>query len=209
MEKPRIYFDIDKTLIDTELLIRNIKNSLTEVGYPEATFDQTLIDYRATLRDNTEFDPEVFIDNLSAASSQAEREHIAHTFWQASNFQQALFPDALMVLTGLSQLLELGIFSQGVKPWQQKKLQLAGLDKFFPEERRIIEANKLSETAITQLSQGAWVVDDKKPVAEFLRTNRPDLRVLWINRHQPEETDLETISSLLYVVALYQAANPS
>lgn len=208
MENPRIYFDIDKTLVDTRQLMRNFEDALMEVGFPSETFAQTLQAYRATLKDNTEFDPEIFLDALTDAHPGDHREQLAQAFWLAHNFEQALFPDALMVLGALSQKLELGVFSQGVKAWQEKKLQLAGLDHFFPEERRIIESNKLSEAALAQLPQDAWVIDDKKPVVTHLKTNRPDLRVLWINRETPEETDLETITSLLHIVALYQAANP-
>jgi hypothetical protein len=199
MQQPQIYFDIDKTMLDTKQLMSNCQNALQGVGVDGAVFATTLNQYLATLPSKTLFDPEVFLD-LLANSSQASKDIVQKKFWLPENFGNALFPEVLATLQTLSSKCMLGTFSQGVSSWQQKKLDLSGLSEFFPdEEKRIIESNKLANKVIDRLEKGAWVIDDKEIVVETLEAVRPDLRVFWIVRND-EHTQQNSIQSLTEVL---------
>ena len=203
MQLPQIYFDIDKTMIDTKLLMKNCQASLQSTGVESEMFVQVLNKYLATLPNKTFFDPEQFLD-LLAKQSQTSKDVLQEIFWLPANFEHSLFPEVLSVLEALSPKTKLGTFSQGVSYWQQKKLELSGLTKFFPEDKRIIESDKLSAEIVGRLKPGAWVIDDKEEVVETLKAARPDLQVFWIVRSE-DETPTDSIQSLTEVLEKFNS----
>lgn len=200
MNNSRVYFDIDKTLIDTHKMLENIQHSVEKSGVTSEVFELVISQYFLSLQSKTFFNPEELTQKLHQASG-VDEQVLAAAFWVPDNFSTALFPEALTVITYLSSKVALGIFSQGVPYWQRKKLELAGLSEFFQEDLKIIEENKLSEEAINRISSNGWVIDDKRVVVEHLRAARNDITALLIDRS--DDTKKEgTIHSLNDVVSI-------
>lgn len=184
MAKPLIYFDIDKTLIDTKKMLELVRTSVAVVGVPAELFTETVNQYIQSLDSKTYFDPEHLIRRLVSSADSVEENLVRQAFWQQSNFSQALFPEVIQVLNTLQPVTELGVFSQGVRYWQEQKLELSTVTSFFPSHSRVISLDKLSQHSLAQLQPNSWVVDDKVEVVEQLRKVRPDLTVLQVRRDQ-------------------------
>lgn len=202
MDKPHLHFDIDKTLIDTKKMLEHIQMSVGQVGVSKQLFESVIATYLSSLESKTFFDPEEVIQMLMIESPSVQQEQLSEAFWKPENFSLALFPEVIPVLNTLAPSVYLGIFSQGVLSWQEKKLTLAGLDTFFPKETRIIETNKLSEESLARLPERAVIVDDKEEVVEHLRRMRPDLKVFRVDHSLEHQQEIGTISSLSEIVTL-------
>lgn len=202
MTKLQVHFDIDKTLVDTKKMLENIKLSVSQIGVSKEVFESAVNTYLASLESRTFFDPEEVIQTLLIQSPAVTEEQLRAAFWKPENFSQALFPEVLSVLTTLASVVELGTFSQGVLYWQEKKLRLAELDKFFASHTRIIENNKLSEESLNKLPSQAVVIDDKEEVITHLRQKRSDLQVFWINRDPAKEGGIRSLTEVVKALSL-------
>lgn len=196
MNASLVYFDIDNTLIDTGKLMENCKLSLLRVGIPPALFESVSTEYSATLESRTDFNPDHFLNYLLKRVEGYDSQALLNAFWRKENFSEALYPESRQVLSDLSFNTRVGIFSQGVQLWQEKKLELSGVSTFFLPENQIIARRKLTHEATIKLKSGSIVVDDKQEVVEYLRSNVPEITVLHINRTRDAISTNNTIFSL-------------
>ncbi|PIY79128.1 MAG: hypothetical protein COY81_04410 [Candidatus Pacebacteria bacterium CG_4_10_14_0_8_um_filter_43_12] len=204
MTEQTVYFDIDKTLVDTQKLLQNCRQSLVQIGVLPENFDRAAKAYLGHLTSRTEYNPDDFIATVAFYQPEIEMTDISAAFWLAQNFAEALFPEVLTVLTQLSAHFTLGIFSQGNKDWQRKKLRKTGLAEFFSSDHLIIADYKLSPEIVTLLEENAIVIDDKSEVIQFLKTDGPTgLKPIQIDR-QATSSNAQKIASLSALLPLLQ-----
>jgi phosphoglycolate phosphatase-like HAD superfamily hydrolase len=193
-------FDLDNTLIDTGRVVNDgFKPALLEyLDLDLETFEGLNQVYWQQLTDSTDFDPRQYVQFL-ADQNQASSDKLLEIVYQPQWYTNHVFADVLSTLTELEKEHQLGIFSQGNHEYQTAKLRLAGLDKFFDQDCRFIFERKLAPQVLEKLP-AATVIDDRIAVIETL-SDYPQLKPLWLNRHQ-EKTDLnvnqiQTLSELL------------
>jgi hypothetical protein len=201
-----LFFDLDSTLLDTHMLFsQRIRPALQE--YLVVT-DEELAEverqYREGLAKSTDFDPDIFLKSL-AESFSAPIEELRQVFFTPGFFRESVYDDVLPVLEVLAASFVLGIYSEGVGPYQQRKLELSGLIKWFEPEQVLIAPRKLESAVIGQLPLGSWVVDDNIEVVEQLVQRRVaagsnsnldlgarELTVCWLRRNEEAVSETES-----------------
>ena len=131
MPKPLILFDIDKTLLDTDLMRELLKEGLAQtLGVSENEIAEVFLEYGNSLSDNTAFHPEELL-KLFSTRFHTPLEQLRDAFYEPSRFQRALYPEALEVLSKLrNQGYTLGLYSQGELAWQEHKMLVNNLMEF-------------------------------------------------------------------------------
>jgi phosphoglycolate phosphatase-like HAD superfamily hydrolase len=204
MNKKIILFDIDRTILDTEVLGENVYKNIAAAT--QKTINEIEIinqDYKNGLESKTDFDPDIFLKKV-ADKTGVSLDTLNQAMFKAKNF--VLYPNVLEVLKKLSQKrVKLGIYSEGVLEWQRKKIILTEILGYFDTDLVFIERRKLSPESISKIPYGVMVIDDKKEVIETLKQLRKDLRLVWINRIDDEKIDgVITIQNLTEVSKFIQ-----
>lgn len=202
MQVKHIYFDIDNTLINTSQLKKNWSCSFESLGIPRVAFASLIEKYSSSLDTRTDFDPAQFLGELTRAFPHLEEQIIQQTFWQKVNFETAVYPEVVHVLTNLMPIAVLHVLSEGIKEWQDKKLVLSGLAKFFPEEQRIIERRKCTTQTADRLMDNSVGVDDKSEVVAYFRQHAPSIKMYHLDRFSPGNSSVDemTIPSLDFLM---------
>lgn len=89
------------------------------------------------------------------------------------------------VLESLSKKLELGIFSEGEKDLQEKKLENTGIKKYFNEnDIYILQSKSLNIKKIFKKYAGCFIilVDDKLTILSEVKILCPFVFTVWIKR---------------------------
>lgn len=184
-QKAIIYFDIDKTLIDTAKLFQIITDDLISKGVASDELRDTIEQYYLDIADNTKFNPNELIKRITKISS-LKTPALKRIFFKKKHFSEALFPEVKECLNRLSKSYTIGVFSQGTKDWQMAKLQLSGIDRYVDPKLVIISPDKASGDVVATLKQEATVVDDKLAIIRTLANWRKDLKLFWLDRYHTE-----------------------
>lgn len=200
----RVYFDIDKTVINSDLLKQNIISALAEhCNVSKEIVASYLVGYQNSLLKSTDFDPKELAAYIAQQTNFTSKQ-LESVILCTKNFTGIVFSDFLSTVTKISLTfaknhLRVGTYSEGVKFWQELKLLLAGIDGEFDGDLRIIRRRKLAAAVLEELPEGSAVVDDKKEVVDTLAEACPDIHPIWINRNSKEvssKTGVHTIFSL-------------
>lgn len=182
MQKQIILFDIDKTLFDGHLMFEKflVPSLIKELGFDEKNIIQVQEEYKKTLEKHTDFNPEEFIYFL-AKSKGIDSQPIFDIFYTPEFFSKSIFPEVKPILDELGENYILGIFSEGLKSWQSKKLDNMGIKNYFEQNLVFIERRKTASAVLRTLPEKAIIVDDNVDViADLLNFGR--VRPIWINR---------------------------
>lgn len=199
-----ILFDIDKTIFNTPSLFDDKVRPLLAEKYDLSLEESYRLigDYKASLSRNSDFDPNELIQFISQHIPGSTTKEIETLFYTPESFRQSVFPETKKVLSSLQGKYTLGIFSEAVESWQERKLDLAELTPFFDQELIFIFRRKETIEAMSKLPAGAWVIDDKPEAIEALLEFKK-LKPIWINRkqeHMPIAEVVPTIRSLTEVI---------
>jgi len=199
MRKPSlVYFDLDRTLIDTTALIVAIQNQLaTDLGWPLERVQKISREYVKQLDKSSDFELTGIISAYEAAG--ALRDTVEAAYSNSTYYRQSIYSEVTQLLAHLSKLgIPICIFSEGNQEWQTHKLELSGLARFFPEGSRLIFPRKTNAEAVAQLQAESLLIDDNPGVLRQVRLLREDVRCLWIDRNEREGewADLERVRDL-------------
>lgn len=196
MDKKIILFDIDRTIFDTEMSGKKIKEVLAGVTKKSIEeIEKIDQDYKVTLESTTDFDFDYFL-KLIADKTGIDLEILDQAVFKSQNF--VLYPETKEVLGRLlASGHSLGIYSEGVSKWQTEKIKLTSISDYFDIGLIFIEKRKLSLESINKIPKGSIVIDDRKEVLETLKQHRSDLMLVWINRNYRQIVDgIKTIFNL-------------
>ncbi len=197
-----VYFDVDYTLFNNGRFRELMDPALARVaGVEVSQLQAASLAYSQSLDSFTDFEPDAYVTSLATAF-HLDSDHQAQlksTFWSAEIFAASLFDDVKPALTRLNERgVRLGIFSEAIESWQQKKLELLGIKSFFEQNLMLIERRKETPEAVTKLESGSWIVDDKPSVVTLL-AEQPALHPVWLHRstakHQPTSAEQGVIST--------------
>lgn len=188
-----ILFDIDNTLLDTkQFASRAFEMVRILYELPQEKFDADKQAYYSSLELSTDFTPETFVDFLaetnrgeaSLADPKKMVEAVSY-FYEDEALQQAVFDDVIPNLQRLRNGYTLGIFSQGDKKYQLKKIENTGLIRFFEQKYIFIEKRKTTPEIVSLLPNPIVVVDDRREVLEQV-ANIEGLSAVHLVRNEPE-----------------------
>lgn len=190
-----ILFDIDYTLLDTDILKKihfsQIKNIL---GVKSVTLSRLFAKYVNSLDDTCDFNPDDIIRMLSD-KFKIDEEELEEVFYDnPESYRRSLY-------SGVSELLEalddstLGIYSEGSKKFQMVKISQTGISKYFSLNHIYIFRRKSLMSALAKLPQRAVVVDDNLDRIITLKKHT-NLQPVWINRKNDRKgKGIKTVSS--------------
>lgn len=205
MEKRTILFDIDRTILDTEKMIKRFDELILDVLGSSNYIDykNAESDYFKTLPNERRFNVSDYSEFLSARFKPNTEKLIFNIFYSDKNrhiFSDCVFMEALEILNKLNNY-NLGIYSEGTAQFQNHKFKSLKLDKYFAKELVFIVDVKDTNEVVEKLPKNAIIIDDKEMVCEFLVNNK--IRAIWINRKDKRKSDkFETIYSLLDLPAI-------
>jgi len=112
----------------------------------------------------------------------------------------SLYEEVLDVLVELSKNVDLGIFSEGVIAFQEKKLQQTNIEKYFLKEHVHIVPEKIAaiEMLVEKYKNGneLYLIDDKLEALFSVKKHFPSVFTIWIKRgeYAPFQEPLKNFS---------------
>lgn len=188
MEKQIILFDIDGTLFDGATYIEKYLFPALEkeFGIQVSSLRTSTQNYQKTLTKNTDFDPEAWIGEM-VAEYRFETEKLRSYVYNLNYFFGSIFPEVKPTLQELTQTFSLGIYSEGVIDWQNKKIDYMGIRNYFEQDLTFISRDKVSASLLENLPSGAFIIDDKMKYVVAL-SNYDNLHPIWLNRESETST---------------------
>jgi len=192
MNKKIILFDIDRTLINADLIEEMIYKNVSDIsGLEKEKIKKIKDEYRANL---TGYTVDSLLDYISQ-KSKTDLTSLKSLLTNDNIYKKYIYDEVSKVLNKLAQGNNLGIFSDGDFDYQNKKI--LSIRKFFRDDLIFITTGKLRNDFLKKIPDGVTIIDDDKNVIEKLKQLRPDLELIWINRKDEEKMDgIRTIKSL-------------
>jgi hypothetical protein len=167
-----ILFDIDYTLLDSAALRKLRRNALIkEIGVPKAEFNEVLFKYTSSLKSSTDFNPSNFLNQLSIDFGH-DLDKLESIFYDNRSYIRSIYPETIDTLEKLHSKYLLGIFSEGIKEHQKKKLLLSNLEKYLNRKFVFIFKRKLSNNSLAKIPKNAIIVDDNPEVIVTLQKHK-------------------------------------
>lgn len=190
-----ILFDIDRTLIDTDKLIKATNWAMADrFGRSIEETVKVVDDYVKSLNYKNDYYPKdlaIFISN----KWKLEPKEVLRTYWNKTLFSESIFEDTEKVLNNLKRDCLLGIFSEGYRDFQSFKLEANGINGYFRPEITYIKRRKMNDNFVNNWGE-VTVIDDDLGVVDFL-VKFKKVEVVWINRKdKTKHPKVRTIFSL-------------
>ena len=162
-----ILFDMDRTIFNTNLLIRNIKNLIAStLNISEEKTEKTINNYLSSLPENFHFD---FSSMLKKFNPTEDTFKNLLSDCQNNSSLYPAYPDTIPTLKLLKRKgLQIGIFSEGNPQFQLLKFKHMRIEKFTNKDLLFIRKNKKDKKFLNQLPKDSIIVDDKKEIVEML-----------------------------------------
>lgn len=195
-----ILFDIDKTLFDGDLFQGLLRSKIThDLAINPQKYDTAFASYRLSLPKRTAAHSKSLIRHLAQILTANPLE-IRKLHYDKEIYQQSLFPDVKKTLDKLNSNFVLGLFTEGYKDHQLRKIKKGGISSYFQKDHQYVLFNKRAPRVINSLPQNAVIIDDNPEVVEIL-LKRPDLAVIWLNRinnhKHPKAYTIHSLNELL------------
>ncbi|OGD86299.1 hypothetical protein A2164_03295 [Candidatus Curtissbacteria bacterium RBG_13_35_7] len=180
--KKIILFDIDHTLIDSDLLYKLINNNLTSsLKINKTAYMNLRRQYLNSLLCSNDFNADDFIKLVAKKFNKNQKLVYKYFLKQPKLYQQALFLDTKPALTKLSKKYTLGIFSEGFTKFQTFKIKNAKIDHFFAIKHIYIFRRKLKKSALINLPKKVIIIDDNLQVLKNLNKLN-QFNLIYLNR---------------------------
>lgn len=205
MKKGIILFDIDRTILDTEKMIKMFDDLLLMIlnnpSYED--FKNAEADYFKTLTNERYFNVPDYAQFLSLKFKKDVAKLIVNVFYSDEYkyiYKDCIFKESIEILDILKEW-NLGIYSEGTLDFQNNKFKSMNLNKYFNNDLIFIVAAKDTKDVVSKIPKESIVIDDKERICQFLTNN--GFRAVWINRKDRRKSDnFETIYSLLELPAI-------
>ena len=183
-----ILFDIDRTMFDTDKFYAWFKQGLLSVlGEKKGKeLKKAMLTYQNSRKRNKGFDPEDFLKHVIKETGFKKNEALINVFYGKDPiYEKCLYPETVSVLQVMSKDYELGVYSEGIKRFQNHKFKSLHTSKYFNKDYIFIFQEKDSPTSINKLPIKSIIIDDKRVVVDHL--NKKGFKVVWINRKSKEK----------------------
>jgi FMN phosphatase YigB (HAD superfamily) len=199
MEKKIVYFDFDRTLLNTDALkIEQTKRIAGITNLSIIQIEEGMRLYVESIKNHLDFTPEGYAEYLSKEYGCNLSDVLKIYITDSNYIGEYLYPEVLGVLEELKKIgYSLGIFSAAMPGPQRLKISRTGVFEFTEEHLIIIDPRKLGIEVLEQLPDGVIIVDDDLQVIEKLQRHSPRFVPIWCNRkNQDDLPKTRTIHSL-------------
>lgn len=181
MNKKIIYFDIDKTLIDSNKLRELTRSGMCkELKLNREEINKIIDEYVNDLKYKNDFCREEMIKKISLKTG-IKYSLLKNAHDKSIYYKKALYKEVIKTLIKLKKEgYQLGIYSEGFLKYQMDKLKLSGIYKYFDIEKINIERRKMDEKIVKKMD-GATIIDDNIEVIKYL-SNFSSIINIYINR---------------------------
>lgn len=195
-----ILFDLDHTIHSPHEFRKLYKAKvLANLNISEEDFDKARTDYDSTLKKRTYFHPHRYTAHIAKYLGQKHPELKKH-YYHDLNYENSILEETKAVLEPLSKTNTLGVYSEGYKSSQLRKLIKGKIMHFFDSKYLFIFFNKRTKRALDMLPTDSIIVDDNPDVINIL-LKRPDITPIWINRQDakkhPQAYTIHSLNELL------------
>ena len=199
MDKKVILFDIDKTLLNPYPIMDDLTDEINNKFHKEIDVIEIYDEYVKKLDSSTDFYPKDFLELLSK-KTKISFSDLNSYFYDPKIWESYIYEGTIDFLNKIKFNFNLGIFSEGFRSFQNKKLKMSKLDIFFREDLIFISRRKLDDAFLKTIPEKSIIIDDKKEVIKKLR-DFGKFDVIWINRNQDKEKivgvkEIENLSEL-------------
>lgn len=204
MKSSVIYFDFDRTLLDTDSLkLEQANRVATITQLTAAQVEEGMRAYVSSV-DHLEFTPEGYAQFMAELFSVVPSDIIKIYLTTPSYIAQFVFPEVKQTLTELVKRgWKIGVFSAAVPGYQRLRIEATGILEYVEKELVIIDPKKTGIDALEKLPDDVIIVDDDKNVIEKLARHMPRFRPIWCNRKNSDTLiTVPTISNLLEVLPI-------
>lgn len=188
MDKKIILFDIDKTLLNPYFILDDLTSEIKNKFDKKIDVFKIHAEYVKDLESSTDFNTKDFLKFLSEKTMVPFVE-LNNCFYNQKLWEGYVYEEVKSVLNRLQTKFNLGIFSEGFNISQNEKLEMSKLNTFFKKDLIFISRRKLNDDFLKTIPKKVIIVDDKKEVIETLKSKRPDLELIWINRKDEEKME--------------------
>ncbi len=201
IETDTILFDIDRTLLNTSLFIRNLINFHSEtLGITSKIARDQFEDYVNSIESSYYFD---YIELAERISESPETLSLLLDRYLNDASLYPKYSDVDTTLISLKQIgFDIGIFSEGVPRFQANKLKNLNLS-VFKDNLIFIGQTKRSHEFLSRIPEGAAIVDDNPEVIDVL-VKYGRFNPIYINREKsderPDSAMIESLSELLELI---------
>lgn len=205
MKKGIILFDIDRTILDTEKMIKMFDVLLLSIlNNPSYyNFKKAETDYFKTLTNERYFNVPDYAQFLSTRFGKDVDKSIVNVFYSSEHkhiYSDCVFKEAIEIFEMLKEW-NLGIYSEGTNDFQNNKFDSMNLNKYFSKDLVFIVDAKDTKEVLKRIPTESIIIDDKETICQFLTDS--GIRAIWINRKDKRKSDnFETIYSLLELPAI-------
>ncbi len=188
-----ILFDIDYTLINTDLLREAFMENLVHILQKDTRSDlgsiaSALIDIEMQLiSEKGRFELNRYLEMIAHKYSMSPnlRGDLEKALTAPEMFKKSVYPEVWDVLKKLKGKIPAGVFSAGDVDFQHRKLQLSGLSEYLvPAQVNIFERKVPSIPQLLSKYQNVdlTVVDDRVEALEAIKQQRLNILALWVHR---------------------------
>ncbi|MFA7301542.1 MAG: HAD hydrolase-like protein [Candidatus Shapirobacteria bacterium] len=176
-----IYFDIDRTLIDSVKLRELTRGGMCkELNLNREKINVIIDDYIKSLNHKNDFCREDMLEIIRQKTGHKYLD-LKNTHDKYEYYFESLYDDVINTLEKLKKENNvLGIYSEGHYDYQLDKLMLSGIYKYFDIDKIIIKRKKLRDEEIKIMGE-AIVIDDWVEVIDYL-SDFPKITPIWLNR---------------------------
>lgn len=198
MKTKLILFDIDRTLFDPSSFLNDFyENLYKNFDLSQDEIEKIKMLYEENKKENGYFYPDQFLNKVKESNKKIDKQKIDEIFWNVDLFSKNLYKDT-PILSDLSKLAKIGIFSKGDLDFQIKKINL--LKKYLDEDKINIFKNKIEkiEEVLEKYNDyEIYFVDNEIEILNKIRTINSDIKCILIERkNNTEDSDIIVIRSL-------------
>src|SRR3989344_9099901 len=201
MNNKIILFDIDRTILDTDKVMKIFTEKMLFIlGNPNISdFMKVREEYLKQLAYDREFVPEDYIKVISRKFQFSYEQSLIDVFFDSDSqniYKESVYPEVRDVFKTLTyRKYRLGIFSEGEKKFQNHKFRSLHLGEYLDDDLIFIFNAKNNSEALKRIPRSSIIVDDKLRICEFL--DKAGIKTIWINKKGlPDSTNFQTIHYL-------------
>ncbi|OGK21611.1 hypothetical protein A2866_03850 [Candidatus Roizmanbacteria bacterium RIFCSPHIGHO2_01_FULL_39_8] len=201
MNNKIILFDIDRTILDTDKVMKIFTEKMLFIlGNPNISdFMKVREEYLKQLAYDREFVPEDYIKAISRKFQFSYEQSLIDVFFDSDSqniYKESVYPEVRDVFKTLTyRKYRLGIFSEGEKKFQNHKFRSLHLGEYLDDDLIFIFNAKNNSEALKRIPRSSIIVDDKLRICEFL--DKAGIKTIWINKKGlPDSTNFQTIHYL-------------
>lgn len=192
--KKIIFFDVDRTLFDPGLFLKNFYDSLSQnFSLGNQVNERIQAIYEEVKNEKGYFIPKLFLKIINEEYPQCSLDKLNKTFWSIDLFEKSMYKDTPFIKK-LASLATIGIFSKGDEEFQKYKLNF--IKDLLDDKNVYIFPNKIAkiDEVFGKYSEyKTYFIDNEIEALEEVKKRFGDIITILIDRTNEYEDNKNII----------------